>query len=242
MRSILFVLPLLLLASCGEPTPQQKATQVNDLTKQMTTPAVAQAGGAGMMVLMDISGSMGGDVKSAQGGYEQKLLIAKRQVLSIVNKVAAYNQKNGLSVKIGVATFSGADSYSLVIPIGLPNPKSAEQTVNAIALDGGTNIGDAIIAAKKELDRSGIGNSHIITITDGENGGGADPADVAAALGKLDIKTSLYVIGFDVNASVFDGVKKAGSLVMAADNEADLEKTLSFVLKSKILVEKEENF
>ena len=44
--------------------------------------------------------------------------------------------------------------------------------------DGGTPIGDAMIAGKRALDRTGLSRRHLLVVTDGENTDGAKPVDV----------------------------------------------------------------
>lgn len=246
---------IFILSSCGD-TPEKKAERVNAIQQQITpavpivppsanaptAPASASLiDGVAVLILVDISGSMDSSVKNSANQNERKLDIAKRRVLDIVKQTEAYAlQHPDRKIVLEVSTFSSERTYRAVVPVAPPSVKIAEPLVNAIVIEGGTAIGDAMIAAKKDLDSSNMARMHIITITDGENGGGADPADVAAAFAKLASPPALYLIGFDVNASVFDGVKKAGSLVLSAQNEAELQKTLDFVLGSKILVEKPE--
>lgn len=247
MRSLFLLLPcLLFLASCGD-TPEKKADRVNSIQQQLvppappTTPAAAVSldlNGVAVMILVDISGSMGSPVINASGKREMKLDIAKRRVLDIIRQTEAYAAAHpDRKILLEVSTFSSSNTYKAVVPANSPSVAAATSLVNAIVIEGGTAIGDAMIAAKRDLDSTHMSKIHIITITDGENGEGADPADVAVAFSKLPLPPSLYLIGFDVSASVFDGVKKAGSLVLSAQNEAELQKTLDFVLSSKILLE-----
>ncbi len=51
---------------------------------------------------------------------------------------------------------------------------------------------------------------------------------------------SVHFVAFDVNAKVFDGVKKLGATVVGASDEAQLTRQLEFILEKKILLEDEE--
>lgn len=249
MRSLTLLLPciLLFLTSCGD-TPEKKTERVNAIQQQLAQPVVPDStpatavtldlNGVAVMVLVDISGSMDSNVVNSMGQKERKLDIAKRRILDIIRQTEAYAAAHpDRKIVLEVSTFSSPNTYKAIVPAGPPSVSAAEPQVNAIRIEGGTAIGDAMIAAKKDLDATRMSKIHIITITDGENGGGADPADVAVAFSKLPLPPSLYLIGFDVSDTVFDGVKKAGSLVLSAQNEAELQKTLDFVLSSKILLE-----
>jgi len=51
---------------------------------------------------------------------------------------------------------------------------------------------------------------------------------------------SVHFVAFDVDAKVFDPVKKLGATVVGALDETQLNAQLSFILQKKILLEEEE--
>jgi hypothetical protein len=51
---------------------------------------------------------------------------------------------------------------------------------------------------------------------------------------------SVHFVAFDVDAKVFEGVKKLGATVVGASNESQLNAQLGFILEKKILLEDEE--
>src|SRR5439155_1248405 len=53
-------------------------------------------------------------------------------------------------------------------------------------------------------------------------------------------KQAVKFVAFDVDAKVFDGVKKLGATVVGASDEAQLDSQLEFILQKKILLEDEE--
>jgi Mg-chelatase subunit ChlD len=89
-----------------------------------------------------------------------------------------------------------------------------------VRADGGTPIGNAMIAAKRELDATGLTRRHLLVVTDGENTEGVAPDLVAAAIGRRPEaeRPSIYFVAFDIEAAKFSGVRNAGGLVLAAAN------------------------
>ncbi len=51
---------------------------------------------------------------------------------------------------------------------------------------------------------------------------------------------SFHFVAFDVNAKVFDPVKRLGATVVGAADEKQLNSQLDFILQQKILLEDEE--
>jgi hypothetical protein len=145
-------------------------------------------------------------------------------------------------ILLGVYEFSVRDTTApcrRVIALGPPDPLSSEAAVNRMTADGGTPIGNAIIQAKQDLDRTGSSHQHILVVTDGENNNGYSPSDVVNAISLLpeDWRASTYFIAFDVSAEKFNTVRDAGGFVLSATNEAELNQTLDYVLTGKILAE-----
>jgi hypothetical protein len=84
----------------------------------------------------------------------------------------------------------------------------------------------------------------VLVITDGINTVGDDPAAVMPRLRRLaeqkQDRLSVHFVAFDVNAKVFDRVKKLGATVVGASDETQLNSQLEFILQKKILLEDEE--
>ncbi len=227
---------ILLLAGCGSPTAQEINKTVNE-----TAPATFEElrDGIAAVIVMDVSGSMADSVRNSAGTNEAKLNIAKRSLLTLVKQFEDYaSTHKDKTVKVGIIIFDGSPSE--IYPLQAPELKAATELMAGVGVGGGTHIGDAMIFAKKKADLSKLSKVHILTITDGMNGGGADPAVVVAEFNKLAVPPSTYLIGFDVGESSFNEVKQNGGLVMSANNESELIQTLNFVLEKKILLEKPE--
>jgi hypothetical protein len=236
MTKFLVFLLVLLLAGCGGPTAQEIKKTLNE-----TSPATHEElrDGIAAIIVMDVSGSMADSVKNAQGAQEAKLAIAKRSLLALVKQFLDYSEAHkDKTLQLGIVVFSGDQEE--ILPLSAPDIKKTEALIANIKVRGGTQIGDAMIFAKKKADLSKLSKVHILTITDGENGGGADPANVVLEFSKLVVPPSTYLIGFDVASSSFAAVKNNGGVVLSANNETDLLQTLNFVLEKKILLEKPE--
>ena len=87
-----------------------------------------------------------------------------------------------------------------------------------------------------------MSRKHVLVITDGMNTIGSDPATVLPEVNRAAEKKKnpvfVHFIAFDVNAKVFDGVKKQGATVASAANETELNSQLDFILQNQILLEK----
>jgi hypothetical protein len=92
---------------------------------------------------------------------------------------------------------------------------------------------------------SPLGHKHILIITDGINTAGPTPATVLPRLkqqaAQQGTSFSVHFVAFDVDAKVFDAVKKQGATVVAAADEKQLNSQLQYILQQKILLEEEES-
>ena len=245
VRAIVPVLGVSLLAACRGSGPAPHETQrVNPLEATLRTHAnVARQEGIAAAVLMDTSGSMSGSVTDVDGQSKPKIEIARRSALDCVRQFEEYSRKNPeRRVLVGIYEFSARDkgqSCRQVVRLGPPDSAAAAPAINAMFPSGGTPIGNAMIQAKLDLDRTGMSRRHILVITDGQNNRGYSPGDVANALSRIpeEERASLYFVAFDTGADQVNAVKEAGGLVLAASNGGDLKQTLDFVLTGKILVE-----
>ncbi len=236
---------LLALAACEiQPTKEGALSGVNPLEEKLRMPAsIARQEGIAAAILMDTSGSMDDSVLGADGKKEPKIEIARRAVLNLVGQFHDFVSKNPeRRVLLGVYEFSSRDrepASRQVIPLGPPDPAAAATAIGAMVAEGGTPIGDAMIAAKRDLDASGMSRRHILVVSDGENNRGYKPSEVASVIARLpeEERVAIYFVAFDVSADVFKGVKDAGGLVLGAVNEGDLRQTLDFILTGKILAE-----
>ena len=223
-----------LLGACGSGTDADPAPPAGPPRQ----PGIALA------VLVDVSGSMAGNVRDAGGGESSKISIARRAVMSLLRKTDDFARRNpSQTLAVGIYEFSaapGRDPCRAVVALGKLDLKAAEAAVGRMSPTGDTPIGDAMDRGKKDLDGAGLAMSHLLVVTDGENTSGRMPGDVARAFAALpaEHRPALYFIAFDIEASKFREVREAGGLVLPAADEKQLSETLDVILGEKILLEK----
>jgi Mg-chelatase subunit ChlD len=231
--------------STSAPEESVADREARELTATLRTRLMPPAGtvwkdGLAAVVLVDVSGSMHDRIK---GERRRKIEAAQAAAIDLVGAFTRYAAAHpDTPVLVGVQEFStrsGRPAAREVIPLGAPNPLTADDAIRAMKTGGGTPIGEAMAVARLALDRSGLKRRHLLVVTDGENTDGADPALVASVLEKQpeEAKASLYFVAFDVDAKAFAGVKDAGALLLPAKSGAELAATFDELLSDRILVE-----
>jgi hypothetical protein len=205
----------------------------------------ADQDGVALAVLYDASGSMNDSVRDANGKYSPKHVIARRALSAVVQRLRAYvagaPSTEPRQLSAGLYVFHG-DSARAVVPLGKFDPNRLAAWTNSLpAPSSGTPIGTALDTASQALLKSGLARKHILVITDGENTVGPDPAAVLPRLkqqaGKQQTTLNFHFIAFDVDAKLFDPLKKLGVKVVGAANEAQLNTQLQTILAKEILLE-----
>ena len=228
----------------GGPTRREERI-ARDIDDKLT-PRVKVDGKDGLAaaIVVDVSGSMDDTVTDEDGKKERKIVVARRAAADLVEQFAKYAEEHkDQPVLLGLYEFSrrrGEADCRPVIPMGPPDRGRVTSAIASLDPDGGTPIGEAMIAAKRELDATGLTRRHLLLITDGENTDGHRPDRVAQGIAKRpeDERPSIYFVAFDVEASRFARVRDAGALVLAAANARELNDTLDWLLRGKILLEK----
>ena len=208
----------------------------------------AQEDGLALAIVYDTSGSMKEQVRDRNGKLSPKYVIANRALEAISKRIQTFatNATTGglRTIHAGLFVFDGTGAKQAV-KFG-PFDASTFQTwaQRFSAPEGGTPLGNALTAASQTVLNSGLPRKHVLVITDGINTVGPDPAAVLPRLNQLAAqqqnRLSVHFVAFDVNAKVFDGVKKLGATVVGASDEAQLNSQLEFILQKKILLEDEE--
>jgi hypothetical protein len=204
--------------------------------------------GVALAIVYDTSGSMGDKVRDANGSQAPKYVVANRALEAIAKQVQGFitNAPPDKPRKVQAGLFVFADKGAKqAIPFGPFKEESfliwAQSFKN---VNGGTPLGSAVNAAGETVLNSGLRSKHVLVISDGESNIGPDPASAMAQLrSKADQKEttlSVHFVAFDVDAKIFDGVKKRGATVLSAANELQLNSQLEFILEKKILLEEEE--
>ncbi len=205
---------------------------------------VAPREGLAAAIVIDVSGSMEDEVRGDSGRAEEKIEIARRAARDLIDQFARYAEEHkDEPVLLGIYEFSeraGQPDARAIIQMGPPDRARAQAALARLRPDGGTPIGNAMIAAKRELDLTGLTRRHLLVVTDGENTDGFAPDRVASAIGRRPEaeRPSIYFVAFDIDEDRFSGVRDAGGLVLAAADARELNETLDSLLRGKILIEK----
>jgi hypothetical protein len=214
---------------------------------------VAQAGGAAedgvaLAIIYDTSGSMREPVQDENGKAAAKYIVANRALISIAHQIQTFatNSTGGAprKLQVGLFIFSN-DGAREMVKFGPFDPAALESFAKTFATpSGSTPLGNALSAASRPVLDSPLTHKHILVITDGINTAGPSPAAVLPRLkqqaAQKEMSLSVHFVAFDVDAKVFDPVKKQGATVVSAANEAQLNSQLEFILQRKILLEEEE--
>ncbi len=242
-----FVLHAVLHRS-GQPmsvSPARVDTPVeNPIVKALKPPqGVAQRNGIGVAVLIDTSGSMTESVGSSGSARRPKLAIAQECLAGLAKQMEQYAQQHpDQRIEVGFYEFSGRGGSApcrSILAFGAPNAQALQNAAAKLTASGDTPIGDAMLQAKQDLDRTGLSHQHILVITDGENNRGYALPDVVTALANQDPehRAAMYFVAFDIAGEKFAPVRQAGGTVLHAGNGPELRQTLDYVLSGKILAE-----
>ena len=212
------------------------------------TRAKAADEGIAIAILYDTSGSMNESVPAGNGGSAPKYIIANKALASIVDLISQFatNTAGGPPRKIdaGLYVFRGATAGEAV-KFGPFDATAMKNWVGRFSQPAGaTPLGMSIQAASRALLNSSLPHKHLVIITDGMNTSGPPPERVIPGIksnaDKHGTAISFHFVAFDVDAKVFDPVKKLGATVLAASNERQLNEQLSYIFQKKILLEEEE--
>ena len=145
---------------------------------------------ASMMLVFDVSGSM--DDYSAMGGVT-KLDSAKRQSIDFVNSIGRQDGPGGISVRVGVASFSS--SAMVNCPLSA-DAREITDSIQGLDASGNTNIYEGLLAGVDELRGQG-GSKLMVFLSDGiSNTGGSEEDILEVAREAKDDGIKIYTIGF----------------------------------------------
>jgi Mg-chelatase subunit ChlD len=226
----------------GEDRPSRTERRIDE--QLAPSQDVPQREGLAAAILIDVSGSMADDVRNESGRSEEKIEIARRAARDLVEQFARYaDDHRDETVLLGLYEFSERNDQPdcrAVIPMGRPDRARVDRALASMRAQGGTPIGNAMIAAKRELDATGLARRHLLVVTDGENTDGFAPDDVTAAINRRPEleRPSIYFVAFDIEERRFQRVRDAGALLLGASDARELNSTLDSLLRGQILIEK----
>jgi hypothetical protein len=216
--------------------------------EQGTTCRAAEEDGVALAIIYDTSGSMHDAVRDSTGRSTPKYIIANRALAAVAKQIQAFAAGNagGTSRKVeaGLFVFSG-DSAREAVKFGPFDAAVLEAFARNFATpSGNTPLGNALSVATRKVMSSPLSRKHVLIITDGMNTAGPTPSDVMPRLQRQaqekQATVSVHFVAFDVDAKVFDPVKKLGATVVGASDEKQLNTQLEYILQRKILLEEEE--
>src|ERR1051326_6602992 len=189
-----------------------------------------QEEGVAVAIIYDTSGSMREPVRDTNGKPTPKYVIATRALIAIANQIQAFaTNKSALGPrKIDASLFVfSANSAQEAIKFGPFDAEAFREWARNFSNPvGNTPLGNSLTVASRAVLDSPLSRKHVLVITDGMNTAGPDPAGV---LPKLKIRAeqkqaslSVHFVAFDVDAKVFDPVKKLGAPVVSAADEKQL--------------------
>jgi hypothetical protein len=212
-------------------------------------PGLAAQEGVALAILYDTSGSMSDAVRDGAGKYSPKYKIANRALEAIAKQIQGYvaarpGQEAPRKVEAGLFTFNG-NGVREVVPFGnFDAPAMIKWARNFSTPGSGTPIGTALEKASATVLKSDLSRKHVLIITDGMNTVGPDPAATLPGILKQaeqkQTKLGVYFVAFDVDARVFNPVKKLGAKIFGAGDEKQLNAQLQLILQQEILLEEPE--
>ncbi len=208
----------------------------------------AEQDGVALAIIYDTSGSMGERVPDRTGNLAPKYLIADRALIAVAGQIQAFatNAAAGPARPIytGLFVFEGERAREAIKFGPFDQAALRRWAANFSTPKGNTPLGNALTAASRVVLGSPLSRKHVLVITDGMNTAGPTPAAVIPRLKaqaeQQHASLSFHFIAFDVDAKVFDPLKKLGATVVGASNENQLNSQLQFILERKILLEEEE--
>jgi hypothetical protein len=209
--------------------------------------AVAEDGVA-VAIVYDTSGSMKERVRDGNGQWSPKYIIANRALESIAKQIQAFAAPSAggpnRTVHAGLFTFDGSGCKA-VVPLGPFESKAFVDWAKKFHTPGrGTPLGNALQTASRAVLDSKLSRKHVLVITDGANTVGPDPEETMPGIKKLaESKQSslgIHFVAFDVDAKLFDPIRKLGATVVGASDEKQLNAQLENIMQRKILLEDEE--
>ncbi len=215
---------------------------------QSALPALAQDQGVAVALIYDTSGSMKDPVRdSSTRSSTPKYIIANRALIRIARQIETFatgSKGTARTVTAGLFTFRDGLPHEAISWARFNSAAFEEFAKHFSSPQGNTPLGLTLSAAWDRVLESPLPRKHILVITDGVNTAGPAPGVVFPKLqqraAQRQAVVAVHFVAFDVDAKVFDSVKRQGATVVGAADEAQLNARLQYILQQKILLEDEE--
>ncbi len=173
-------------------TPVEAALPVHmDLRGKKELPSL------GLMLVIDKSGSMGGDPYGAG-----KMELAKEAAIRSTQVLMPKDQ-------VGVLAFDGA-VYPVVELGAVADLKRIQQNIASIGAGGGTNIYPALELAVEKLASADTRLKHIILLTDGRSATGGSYRELAKRMNEQSITLTTVAVGRDADTELLSTLARWG--------------------------------
>lgn len=210
--------------------------------------SAAEEDGVALAIIYDTSGSMKDSVLDQSGHSAPKYVIANRALVAVAKQLQAFatNTASGAPRKINTGLFVfHAEGAREAIKFGPFDAAALQDWAERFSTpSGNTPLGNALTTASRAVLNSTLSRKHVLIITDGMNTAGPKPEEVLPRLKRQaeqkQAVVSVHFVAFDVNARIFEPVKRLGATVVSAADEKQLDSQLEYILQRKILLEEEE--
>jgi len=211
--------------------------------------SAADEEGVALAIVYDTSGSMRDPVQDKAGHSSPKYLIANRALSAIAKRIQTFatNNAGGPPRKIdaGLFVFNANSGAREAVKFGPFDAQALEHFARTFSNpSGNTPLGNSLKTAGETVLASPLSRKPVLVITDGQNTAGPQPSAVLPKLKQQaeekHTSLSVHFVAFDVDAQLFDRVKKQGATVVSAADETQLNSQLEYILQRKILLEEEE--
>ena len=191
-------------------------------SSKTATPAAKGTDTARMVLVLDASGSMWGQIDG-----KAKIEIAKEVMAELIDQIPADFQ-TGLTV-YGHRRKGDCKDIEMVIPVGPHNAAAMKAKVQGINPKGKTPLSESVKQAAKAL-RYTEERATVILVSDGLETCDIDPCALAAELAMSGVDFTVHVIGFDISKEDQGRLRcladKTGGLFLAASNAGSLRNAL----------------
>ncbi len=229
--------------------PSLVALMVLALAGPTVTILAAAEEGVALAIIYDTSRSMRDPVPDEAGRMAPKYVIANRALEAVANRLQIFATNNAASgartIHAGLFIFQGQGAREAIQFGPLDAGKLRDWAASFSSPNGNTPLGNALSVAGRKVLGSPLTRKHVLVITDGMNTAGPPPAAIWPRLKQQAQQGGnslpVHFVAFDVDARVFDSVKKQGATVVGAADEKQLNSQLEFILQRKILLEEEES-
>ncbi|MBL3600347.1 MAG: VWA domain-containing protein [gamma proteobacterium endosymbiont of Lamellibrachia anaximandri] len=212
--------------AAAAPSVRAVSTPATKPVAKPTPAATAKVEPARMVLVLDASGSMWGQIKG-----KAKITIAKAVMADLIRELPTDFQ-TGLMV-YGHRRKGDCDDIEMLMPVGPHNAVAMNAKVQGISPKGKTPLSESVRQAAKAL-RYTEERASVVLVSDGLETCHADPCALAAELAMSGVDFTVHVIGFDISQEEQTRLRcmadRTGGLFLAASDAQTLRDALSKTL------------